>query len=324
MKRRTFIALAAAAAAIINVSPVLVSQAFAQSKEIVYLAPALDVPFWRTVSKGVEAGAKEAGYSFQALEAQNNAQKQLTNAQDAITRGVAGIVISPTDSSTAPSVLKLAAAAKIPVVICDIGTTEGDYVSFIASDNTAGAKGVGEAVAAAAKAKGLKEAPYGMITISLARINGQKRTDGFRGAMEAGGYGKEIALQQMQAYTADESFKFAQDMLTGNPNLKAMFIEADSPALGALRAIKASNRSGDVIVGAFDGVPEFVDLLKSGELTAAGMQQPWLMGSTAAKSLTDHLAGKTSPKEVLVPVMIVTSSNIEQILPEAKKNVFGE
>jgi len=41
------------------------------------------VPFWRTVSKGVEAGAKEAGYSFQALEAQNNAQKQLTNAQDA-------------------------------------------------------------------------------------------------------------------------------------------------------------------------------------------------------------------------------------------------
>jgi len=319
MKRRTFIALAAAAAALVNVSPV-----FAQSKEIVYLAPALDVPFWRTVAKGVEAGAKEGGYTFQALEAQNNAQKQLTNAQDAITRGVAGIVISPTDSSTAPSVLKLAADAKIPVVICDIGTKEGEYVSFIASDNTAGAKGVGEAVAAAAKAKGMKEAPYGMITISLARINGQKRTDGFRGAMEAGGYGKEIALQQMQAYTADESFKFAQDMLTGNPNLKAMFIEADTPAMGALRAIKASNRAGDIIVGAFDGIPEFVDLLKSGELTAAGMQQPWLMGETAAKSLTDHLAGKTPPKEVLVPVMIATSSNIEQILPEAKKNVFGE
>ncbi|MFK0692549.1 substrate-binding domain-containing protein [Mesorhizobium sp. IMUNJ 23033] len=321
MKRRTFIALAAAAAAATTIS---VSPVFAQSKEIVYLAPALDVPFWRTVAKGVEAGAKEGGYSFQALEAQNNAQKQLTNAQDAITRGVAGIVISPTDSSTAPSVLKLAAAAKIPVVICDIGTTEGEYVSFIASDNTAGAKGVGEAVAAAAKAKGMKEAPYGMITISLARINGQKRTDGFRSAMEAGGYGKEIALQQMQAYTADESFKFAQDMLTGNPNLKAMFIEADTPAMGALRAIKASNRSGDIIVGAFDGIPEFVDLLKSGELTAAGMQQPWLMGETAAKSLTEHLAGKTPPKEVLVPVMIATSTNIEELLPEAKKNVFGE
>ena len=59
MKRRTFIALAAAAATIISVSPI-----FAQSKEIVYLAPALDVPFWRTVAKGVEAGAKEGGYTF--------------------------------------------------------------------------------------------------------------------------------------------------------------------------------------------------------------------------------------------------------------------
>lgn len=321
MKRRQFIAVAAVAVAsgAFGLSP-----AMAQSKAIVYLAPSLDVPFWRTVSKGVEAGAKTGGYTFQALDAQNNAQKQLTNAQDAITRGAAGIVLSPTDSASAPSVLKLAAAAKIPVVICDIGTKDGEYVSFIASDNTAGAKGVGEAVAAAAKAKGMEKTPYGMITISLARINGQKRTDGFRSAMEAGGYGKEIALQQMQAYTADESFKFTQDMLAGNPGMKAMFIQADAPALGALRAIKASNRSGDIIVGAFDGIPEFVDLLKSGELTAAGMQQPWLMGDTAAKSLIDSIGGKTPPKEVLVPVLIATSSNINAILPEARKNVFGE
>lgn len=321
MKRRTFIGIAAAAIASTALS---VPGAFAQSKQIVYLAPALDVPFWRTVSKGVEAAAKAGGYTFQALEAQNNAQKQLTNAQDAITRGAAGIVLSPTDSSTAPSVLKLAAAAKIPVVICDIGTKEGEYVSFIASDNTAGAAGVGEAVAAAAKAKGLAKAPYGMITLSLARINGQKRTEGFRSAMETAGLGKEIALQQMQAYTADESFKFTQDMLTGNPGMKAMFIQADAPALGALRAIKASNRKGDILVGAFDGVPEFVDMLKSGELTAAGMQQPYLMGEYASKALLDHLAGKSPPKEVLVPVMIATSTNIEKILPEAKRNVFGE
>jgi len=298
--------------------------ATAADKEVVYLAPGLDAPFWRTLSKGVEAAAKKEGYAFQALDSRNDAQTQLKNAQDAITRKVSGIILSPTDSSTAPSVLKLAADAKIPVVIADIGTKEGDYVSFIASDNTAGAKGVGDAVAAAAKAKGLTAAPYGLITLSLARINGQKRTDGFRSAMEAGGYGKEIALQQMQAYTADESFKFAQDIVTGHPELKAMFIEADAPALGALRAIKAARRSGDIIVGAFDGIPEFVDLLKSGELGAAGMQQPYLMGDLAAQQLFKHLSGGKPDKEVLVPVLIVTSTNIDSTLAVAKKNVFGE
>jgi ribose transport system substrate-binding protein len=95
MKRRSLITLAAAATMAatggLGVQPV-----FAQSKEIVYMTPALDVPFWRIVSKGVESVAKKEGYAFSALEAQNNAARQLKNAQDAIARGVAGIVISPT------------------------------------------------------------------------------------------------------------------------------------------------------------------------------------------------------------------------------------
>ena len=121
----------------------------ADTKEIVYLTPGLDLPFWRYLSKGIEAEAKKAGYSYTALDSHNSAETQLKNAQDAIARGVAGIAISPTDSSTAPSVLALAARAKIPVVVADIGTNSGDYVSFIISDNYQGAFGVGEALAAA-------------------------------------------------------------------------------------------------------------------------------------------------------------------------------
>ena len=130
-----------------------------RSKELVYLTPGLDLPFWRYLSKGIESVAKKNGYSYQALDSHNSAQTQLQNAQDAIARGVAGIVISPTDSSTCPSVLELAAKAKIPVVIADIGTNSGDYVSFIISDNYKGAYGVGEALAAAIKKKGWDGAP---------------------------------------------------------------------------------------------------------------------------------------------------------------------
>ena len=81
------------------------NSAWAQSKEIVYLTPGLDLPFWRYLSKGIEAAAKKGGYTYQALDSHNSADTQLKNAQDAIARGVAGIAISPTDSSTAPSVL---------------------------------------------------------------------------------------------------------------------------------------------------------------------------------------------------------------------------
>jgi ribose transport system substrate-binding protein len=299
------------------------SPAPAATKEVVYLTPGLDLPFWRYLSKGIESVAKKEGYQYQALDSHNNAQTQLTNAQDAITRGVATIIISPTDSSTAPSVLTLAQRAKIPVVVADIGTNSGEYVSFIISDNKEGAHGVGQALAAAMKEKGWAGGSVGLVTISQARKNGQARTQGFRDAMKEAGITKEAGLQQMQSYTADETFKFTQDMLTANPDMRGLFIQTDQPAIGALRAIKAAHREGTLLVAAFDGIPEFVDLLKNGDIVASGMQQPYLMGVRSAEAAFVALKGGKPEKEILVPIVVATSKNIDKILPTIKETVFA-
>ena len=312
------------AGAALAVGGFLGGRAAAAAKEIVYITPGMDLPFWRAVAKGVGKTVTAAGYSYSVLDSHNSAPTQLQNAQDAIAHDVAGIVISPTDSSTAPSVLALAKRNNVPVVIADIGTNSGDYVSLIKSDNYKGAYGVGEALAVALKAKGWEKDAFGLCTISLARKNGQDRTAGFRDAMKAAGLVNEAALKQMQSYTTDETFKFVQDMLTGAPNLRGLFVEVDQPTLGALQAIKAANRSDDVLVASFDGIPEFVDLLKSGRLVAVGMQQPYLMGDRAAAALIGSLKGTTPEKETLVPIMVATHQNIEDLLPTARRTVFAQ
>ncbi|MGH6797074.1 MAG: substrate-binding domain-containing protein [Roseiarcus sp.] len=321
LTRRGLISVASASLAAATLG--FAAPARADTKEIVYLTPGLDLPFWRYLSKGIESEAKKAGFSYTALDSHNSAETQLKNAQDAIARGVAGIAISPTDSSTAPSVLALAARAKIPVVVADIGTNSGDYVSFIISDNYQGAFGVGEALAAALKEKGWTDGSIGLVTISQARKNGQARTAGFRDAMKKAGITKEAGLQQMQSYTADETFKFTQDMLTANPNMRGMFIQTDQPTIGALRAIKAAHRDGTLLVAAFDGIPEFVDLLKKGEIVASGMQQPYLMGVKSGEALIASLKGEKPEKQILVPIVVATSKNIDQILPTIKETVFA-
>jgi ribose transport system substrate-binding protein len=323
MRRRSINQLVIAAVIGVALGIAGPSPATAASKEIVYLTPGLDLPFWRYLSKGIESVAKKEGYQYQALDSHNNAQTQLKNAQDAIARGVASIIISPTDSSTAPSVLTLAERAKIPVVVADIGTNSGEYVSFIISDNEKGAHGVGEALAAAMKEKGWASGSVGLVTISQARKNGQARTKGFRDAMKAAGITKEAGLQQMQSYTADETFKFTQDMLTANPDMRGLFIQTDQPAIGALRAIKAAHREGTLLVAAFDGIPEFVGLLKSGEIVASGMQQPYLMGVRSGEAAFVALKGGKPEKEILVPIVVATSKNIDQILPTIRETVFA-
>jgi ribose transport system substrate-binding protein len=321
MQRRLFAAALAVLAGVMLAGPAQV-QAQEKQRHLAYLTPGLDLPFWRYLASGIADEAKKHNATVTDYDSHNDAATQLKNAQDAIARKVDGILISPTDSSTAPSVLSLAEKANIPVVIADIGTVSGKYVSFIISDNEKGAHDIGEALAAALKAHHWDHGPVGLVTISLARNNGKARTKGFRSAMSEHGI-KEVALDQMQSYTADETFKYVQDMLTAHPDLRGIFVQTDTPTLGAVRAIQAAHRQDSVLLAAFDGIPEFIDLIRQGKIIGSGMQQPYLMGVRSAQAMFEHFAGKTPPKQILVPIIVVTKQNLDQVLPTIKRTVFA-
>lgn len=98
------------------------------------------MPFWRYVRHGVEDELAKNGIECVTYDSKDDANTQMSNAQDAITKQVDAIVISPTDSASCASVLSLAQESDVPVVICDIGTDSGEYLSFISTDNEAGGK----------------------------------------------------------------------------------------------------------------------------------------------------------------------------------------
>lgn len=290
---------------------------------IAYLTPGLDLPFWRTLGLGVRSVVEPQGYRFTAFDSRNDDARQLANAKEFLARGAAGLVISPTSSRSAVEVLDLCAAARVPAVVADIGTNGGDYLSYVKSDNYKGAFGVGQAVAQAMKERGWAGQAYAMCTIALDRKNGQDRTNGFRDAMQEAGFGREVAIHQMRSYTIEETEGFVRDLLARFPRLRGLFIEVDKPTLGALQAIRGMKRQNDIVLGSFDGIPEFVELLRSRALAAVGMQQPYLMGSQAAEALLQGSAGRPPAKQILVPVLIATGRNIDEWLPVARRTVFG-
>ncbi|MET3135360.1 ribose transport system substrate-binding protein [Oxalobacteraceae bacterium GrIS 1.11] len=299
------------------------SPAGAAGKEIVYISAKLDLPFWTTVGKGAQSVLVANGYTYREVDSALSGPAQLQNAREAIVRGVAGIVISPTDSQTAPEVLELARKAGVPVVIADIGTNGGQYVSYVKSDNYRGAYDVGAAVALALKEKGWQGDPFAMVTISLARKNGQDRSNGFRDAMRDAGITREAGLRQMQTYSAEETGAFVKDILAKTPEVRSIFVETDQPTMGALQAIKMGKKHKEVLIGSFDAMPEVAELLKTGPLVAVGMQQPYLMGVKAAEALLASLRGQVPPKQILVPILVATSKNITLLMPIANKTVFG-
>lgn len=329
MSRRQALKQAAAIGLAVPAALSLPTLAFAQDKtyQIAYITPGLNVPFWKYLSDGIKQKAAQLALENKTkidvtdYDSRNSAQTQLQNAQDAITRKVDVIIISPTDSASCPAVLEAAAAAKIPVIIGDIGTDSGDYVSFVISTNEDGAYQAGQVLMKEMEAKGWKGGDVVMIAISQARVNGKNRTKGITRAVEEGG-GKIVQFLQSKDYTRAEAQKQALDLLTANAGAHGFFTQHDEATLGALTGIEDSGKQNDLILVGFDGSPESVELIKQGKLRGASMQQPVLMGRNSMDVAWRHLKGETVEKETSVPTILVTPDNVASVEKTLADTVF--
>ncbi|MDQ2682754.1 MAG: substrate-binding domain-containing protein [Chloroflexota bacterium] len=294
---------------------------------IAYITPGLNVPFWKYLSDGIKQTAAQLsqanGVDIQVTDydSRNSAETQLQNAQDVITAGVNAIIISPTDSSTAPAVLEVAAEAGVPVIIGDIGTDSGDYVSFVISTNEQGAYDAGKVLVAEMEAKGWGGSDVLMIAISQARQNGKNRTKGIETAVQEGG-SSIVQFLQSEDYTRAEAQTQALDLMTANPEAHGFFTQHDEATLGTWAAIEDSGNTENVVLVGFDGSPESVELIRQGKLRGASMQQPVLMGRNSMDVAWRHLQGEEVEKETSVPTILVTPDNLAETEATLADTVF--
>lgn len=295
--------------------------------EVAYITPGLNVPFWKYLSDGIKQTAAQLSadngvtINVTDYDSRNSAETQLQNAQDVVTAGVNVIIISPTDSSTCPAVLEVAAEAEVPVIIADIGTDSGDYKSFVISTNEQGAYEAGQVLANEMKAKGFEGADVLMIAISQARQNGKNRTKGVTTAVEEGG-SSIVQTLQSEDYTRAEAQGQALDLMTANPDAHGFFTQHDEATLGTWAAIEDSGNTDNVILVGFDGSPESVELIRQGKLRGASMQQPVLMGRMSMDVAYRVLQGEEVEAETSVPTILVTPDNLAETEATLQDTVF--
>lgn len=302
---------------------ILLGAAYAEDKKIAYIVSDIEIPFWNIMARGIENNAKLNGYSVEILSANNIKKTEIANMVKAIKNRVDGIVISPINSSTAVSILRMAKKANIPVVISDIGTDAGEYLSFISSDNLKGAYGLGKILSNKMKKLALdKKGRVGIIAIPQKRANGKLRTKGFMKALSEAGI-KGAGIKQQVTFSYQETYDFSKELIEKNPNLKALFLQGSNRYKGALDAIKDTGNKEKILLICFDAEPEFLELIPKGVLVGAGMQQPFLMGEKSASALISHLKGKRVEKSIQLEVLPISTDNIKQKLPIIKRNVLG-
>lgn len=291
-------------------------------KKLVYLVSDIRIPFWDIMARGIKNGSDSLGYDFEIYSAQNDSKKELELTVKAIRNNVAGIIVSPTNSSACVTILKLAKSAGVPVVISDIGTDGGEYVSYISSNNKDGAYKIGKMLANRMIALGWQDGKVGIVAIPQKRLNGQERTAGFMKAMDEAGI-KGADIKQQVTWTEEETYKHSMEMITKYPDLRAIWLQSSNRYKGALKAITNAGKKDEILLISFDAEPEFLDLIPKGVLVGAAMQQPYLMGKEAVFALDNHLNGKMVEKNLQLPILAISAGNIKEKLPAIRLNVLG-
>ena len=294
----------------------------ASNKKIAYLVSDMNIPFWNIMSKGISSKSNELGYEIDIYSADNSAKKELENTVNAIKTKVNGIILSPTNSSAAVTVLKLAQNAHIPVVIADIGTQGGKYISYISSNNKDGAYKIGKILAKEMYKRNWQKGSVGIIAIPQSRDNGKERTAGFIKALSQHKIQSSNLYQQVD-FSYAETYDFSIKLIKNDPKLRAIWLQGSDKYQAALDAVIKSGKKDKILLICFDAEPSFMDLIPKGILTAAAMQQPFLIGEKAVLSLDSHLKGLRVELNQQVPVLAISAENMQENISLIKRNVLG-
>jgi len=276
------------------------------SKTIGLALSTLNNPFFVALRDGAQAKATELGLTLQVADGQDNLATQISQIEDFITKKVAVIIINPVDSDGIVPAVQKANQAKIPVVTVDRAANGGTVASHIASDNVAGAKMAGEFL--------VKQVGSGKV-VQLEGIAGtsaaRDRGTGFKQAIDAQ-TAVTLAASQTADFARDKGLNVMQNLLQANPDIKGVFAQNDEMALGAIQAIEAAGKSGQIVVVGFDAIPDALAAIEQGKMAATIAQQPKVMGQTSVQIAKDIIDGKTVQASVPVEVTLVTKDNVAQ------------
>ncbi|HBI05544.1 MAG TPA: sugar ABC transporter substrate-binding protein, partial [Erwinia persicina] len=110
----------------------------------------------------------------------------------------------------------------------------------------------------------------------------------------------------------DNAMTAAENLITGNPDLTAIYATGEPALLGAIAAVENQGRQKEIKVFGWDLTAKAIAGMDGGYVTAVLQQDPEKMGSEALKALNTLTAGKSVPKTILVPATVVTKANVDR------------
>ena len=271
-------------------------------------------PFFIEMQKGAEEAAERLSVNLivQAAEREVDVEKQMQIIENLIQRKVDVICVSPSGSKEIVPAIVKANKANIPVIIVDtrvdaeaLQEAGARIAAFIGSDNVEGGRIAGEYIVKKLGGQGKVAVLEGI----PGHETGDARLKGFHQAVDHES-GIEIVVSQTANWERDQGFNVFQNILQSNPEVQALFACNDMMALGAIEAIAAARKTGEIIVVGFDAVEDARESIQKGEMEGSIAQYPSAMGKLAVETAVDIIHSQTVSEFISTKIELITKEKL--------------
>ncbi len=253
-------------------------------------------------AKEWDSGEDGAEVMFAQGKSGTDDEGEIAAIQSFVTQQVDAIVIAPTSPNVQDDLQK-AVDAGIVVVLVDNDIPDWDgKTSVVATDNKAGGVLAGQWLA-----ENLPEDAE--LAILQGVLGNPSLDDRVTGMKEGLGDAAEIVAEPAADCDQTKGLDAAQDILTANPELDAIYAACSPSLIGAIEAVDGAGMTGLIMVG-FDAAPDELAAIAEGTETATVAQFPDKMGSMSVQAAFDAVSGKDVEPAIDTGTEIVTKDNV--------------
>lgn len=256
---------------------------------------------------GVELiGVADAGWQL---------DKQIADIENLIQQRPDGIISIPVDFTTTAPTYKKVSEAGIKLVMMDSVPAglkhPAEYATMVSADN----QGNGVIAAQILASCIPKDSSIGLVNFGVDYFSTNERTKGVKDWLAKNR--PDLVVKQVDFTDPSKVSQIAGDFLTGNPDVKGLFVIWDQPALDTLSSMRA--QGVDIPMTTIDlGLQAAIEIAKGGTLKATGSQRPYDQGVAEAMAMMNALIGKETPPWIAVQSLPVVQANVL----ESYKTVF--
>lgn len=265
--------------------------------------------FFNQMNEGATAAAEAQGDELVIFNANNDPAAQNSAVETYIAQGVDGIVVVAIDVNGIMPAVQQAVDAGIPVVAVDAVLPEGPQAAQVGVNNLEAGGMIGDYFVDYVASEMDGSATLGIVGALNSSIQ-NIRQDGFEASIE-GVDGITVAGVVDGQNVQDIALGAAENLITANPTLNAIYATGEPALLGAIAAVESQGRTGDIKVFGWDLTAQAIRGIDEGYVEAVIQQDPAEMGATAVRILGDLAGGGSTEATVSVPVTIVTTENVD-------------